>query len=159
MGQYVLTVKDVMSSKKFPDSGIANGVHPIDLHIKDEELGGDHLIVMPCGDYYQIPYECLLPEGVDNLLIAGRSVSADFFAQGSLRVMATCMGIGQAAGTAAAMAISQNKSVGKINVTQLRSQLIEQGAYLGQEDNLPGWNLGREPLPLDIQKNAYPHHS
>jgi len=152
-GKYVLTEEDVQSGRKFPKSGITNGVHPIDLHLKDKSFNNKNLIPARCGDYYQIPYECLVPVGVANLLVAGRSISATFLAQGSLRVMATCMGMGQAAGTAAALAVSKaNNQVGSINTDELRSLLIRDGVYLGEEDRVPAWNMGEEPLPAEIQK-------
>jgi len=89
-GRYTLSDEDVLKSRKFPESGIANGVHPVDLHVKTEKSEGN-LIVLFCGDYYQIPYETMLPEGVDNLIVTGRSISYTFMAQGSLWVMATCL--------------------------------------------------------------------
>ncbi len=155
-GRYTLTEDDILSARKFPETGIANGVHPIDLHVKDEEFGDQHLIVMRCGDYYQIPYACLVPARITNLLVAGRSISATFLAQGSLRVMATCMAIGQAAGTAAAMAVKRNRPPGDLSTSNIRKHLIEQGAFLGQETNLPEWNLGLAHLPEDIRIKAYP---
>jgi hypothetical protein len=158
-GQYTLTEDDVLSARKFPGDGIANGVHPIDLHVKDGDFDNQNLMVLRCGDYYQIPYGCLLPQGMRNLVVAGRSISSTFLAQGSLRVMVTCMGIGQAAGTAAAMAVSQNISPAKVDPAGIRVHLIKQGEYLGQEDNLPDWNLGLAPLPDAIKNQAYPRVS
>lgn len=152
-GKYVLTEEDVQSGRKYPRSGIANGVHPIDLHLKDKSFNNKNLITTRCGDYYQIPYECLVPIGVDNLLVAGRSISATFLSQGSLRVMATCMGMGQAAGTAAALAVNKGTSqVGDLNTQELRSVLINDGVYLGEEKHVPDWNMGKGPLPEDIQE-------
>ena len=152
-GKYVLTEEDVQSSRKFPKSGITNGVHPIDLHLKDISFSNKHLIPARCGDYYQIPYECMVPVGVANLLVAGRSISATFLAQGSLRVMATCMGMGQAAGTAAYLTVSKaSNQVGNINTDELRSLLIEDGVYLGEEESVPAWNMGKEHLPAEIQR-------
>lgn len=145
-GDYVLNEDDILQSRKFPD-GIANGVHPIDLHIKSPRYQDRHTILTPCGDYYQIPFRCLLPKGVKNLLVVGRTVSSTFLAQGSLRVMATCMGMGQAAGTAAAMCAAENTPLRSLAVERLRTRLIEQGAYLGHERSVPAWNQGNAPLP------------
>lgn len=105
-------------------------------------------MVTRCGDYYQIPYRCLLPSGREQLLVAGRTVSSTFLAQGSLRVMATCMGMGQAAGTAAAMCIEQEVTPRALDVHALRSRLREQGAHMGYEEAMPVWNQGREALPV-----------
>ena len=146
-GEYCLSDEDVLTSQKFPDNGIANGVHPIDLHIKNELFNNTHLIPARCGDYYQIPFGCLIPKGINNLLVAGRSISASFLAQGSLRVMATCMGMGQAAGTAAALMVKRGMSAREIDIQILREQLIFDGAYLGEENNVPGWNIGKTHLP------------
>jgi hypothetical protein len=141
VGEYTLTEDDVLNSRKFAD-GIANGVHPIDLHTNSPVFDSKQLILTPCGDYYQIPYRCLLPVGVSNLLVAGRSISSTFLAQGSLRVMATCMGIGQAAGTAVALCCKQSVPLRELEIGQLRETLIGQGAYLGQEQAVPAWNQG-----------------
>jgi hypothetical protein len=154
-GYYTLTEKDVLSARKFPEDGIANGVHPIDLHVKDKHFRNQQLILTRCGDYYQIPYACLLPKGIDNMLVAGRSISATFLAQGSLRVSATCMGIGQAAGTAAGLSIAKSIPPIAVSTSDIRAQLITDGAYLGEENNLPQWNLGLAPLPDEIKSTAY----
>jgi hypothetical protein len=131
IGEYTLTEDDVLGSRKFAD-GIANGVHPIDLHTNSPVFDGKQVVLTPCGDYYQIPYRCLLPVGVSNLLVAGRPVSSTFLAQGSLRVMATCMGMGQAAGTAAFLGCSMNVPLRELPIEQLRHTLVNQGTYLGK---------------------------
>lgn len=136
-GEYTLAEEDVLSSRKFPDEGIANVVHPIDLHTSSPRFQGRHLILTRCGDYYQIPYRCLIPKQVENLLIAGRSVSATFPAQGSLRMMATCMAIGQAAGTAAALCVRKGLGPRQLDARELRRALVEQGAHLGHEHEVP----------------------
>ena len=146
VGEYVLTEDDVLASRKF-DDGVVNGVHPIDLHVPSTRYAGRHLIPTPCGDYYQIPYRCLLPLGIENLLVAGRSISATFTAQGSTREMATCMAMGQAAGTAAALAVRQPCAPSDANPTEIKRTLLAQGAYLGQENNIPASNQGNAPLP------------
>ena len=156
VGDYVLTEDDVLQSAKFAD-GIANGVHPIDLHVDSPRLQGRHLIPTPCGDYYQIPYRCLLPQKVDNLLVAGRSISATFFAQGSVRVMATCMGMGQAAGTAAALGVQRGITPREIDSADLRALLQRQGAYLGHESEVPAWNQGDAPLPSTLRQGSRAH--
>jgi hypothetical protein len=152
-GDYVLTEDDVLNSVKFAD-GIANGVHPIDLHTGSARFGGRQLILSPCGDYYQIPYRCLLPRGVDSLLVAGRSISATFLAQGSVRVMATCMGLGQAAGTAAALCVTQGVTPRELNPAELRAVLRQQGAYLGHEQEVPPWNQGGAALPAALRPTS-----
>ena len=72
-------------------------------------------------------------QGVENLLVAGRSVSADHVAQSSIRKTTTCMTMGQAAGTAAAMAVRAGVPPRKVTITELQTKLSEQGAILSQE--------------------------
>ena len=78
-----------------------------------------------------IPYRSLIPMGVGGLLVAGRCISADWYAFSGLRGMPTCMAIGQAAGTAAALSIGEAEGPRGINVKVLQEVLIEQGASLG----------------------------
>ncbi|HLA83645.1 MAG TPA: FAD-dependent oxidoreductase, partial [Thermoguttaceae bacterium] len=102
LGEYVLTKEDVLGARKFPD-GIARGCFPLDIHAMTERPGDENLLTpLPCGEYYEIPYRCLAPREVEGLLVAGRCISGTHEAHASYRVMATCMAIGQAAGTAAA---------------------------------------------------------
>jgi hypothetical protein len=82
------------------------------------------------GGSYDVPFGCLLPKGTTNLLVAGRCLSATREAHGSARVMGTCMGMGQAAGTAAAMAIASGVSLRELPVAVLRDRLVAQGAVL-----------------------------
>ena len=77
-----------------------------------------------------MPYRSLLPRGVEQLLIAGRCVSADSTAAGAIRVMPPCMGMGQAAGIAAALAVKSGCTVRKVDVNNVKKVLKENGAYL-----------------------------
>jgi hypothetical protein len=154
-GIYTLTEEDVLGCRKFPESGIANAVHPIDLHVKTEKSGRDNLILFPCGDYYQIPYETMVPKKIDNLIVTGRSVSSTFTAQGSLRVMATCMMLGESAGIAGALCSKNNIFPKNLNPLLIKKILIANGAYLGEENNIPAWNQGKAELPQEIAYQAY----
>ena len=78
-----------------------------------------------------IPYRCLLPKGVEGLLVAGRSISADWYAFSGLRGMPTCMAIGQAAGTAAALSVKTGRDLRELDVELLQTILKEQEASLG----------------------------
>jgi len=123
-GEYTLTGDDVVQARKFPD-GIARCNYPIDIH---SPTGAGTLIrEVPEGDWYEIPYRCLLPVGIDNLLVAGRCVSATHEGQSSLRVMAQCFAMGQAAGTAAAMAVERGCAPRDLAPEELRTALREQG--------------------------------
>ncbi|KIL38011.1 hypothetical protein SD70_29180 [Gordoniibacillus kamchatkensis] len=121
-----MTEHDVLSSRAFPD-GIACGTFAIDIHPPE----GEQQVFTGSGKaVYEIPYRSLLPQGVDNLLVAGRCNSATHAAFGSVRVMATAMGIGQGAGTAAAIAVSKGKSTREVDVSEVRRSLLQQGQYL-----------------------------
>ncbi len=125
-GDYKLTERDVLSSRSFED-GIACGTFAIDIHPPE----GEQQIFTGSGKaVYEIPYRSLLPQGLDNVLVAGRSISATHTAFGSARVMATCMGIGQGAGIAAAMMIRHQLSSREVDTKLLRTELIRQGQYL-----------------------------
>lgn len=124
-GKYVMTRDDIISCKRFSDS-IAVASYPLDIH---HPIGGDCTLEW-CGDCYDIPYRSLIPLKVENLLIAGRSISATHEAMSSIRVMATCMALGEAAGRAAKMAIFDDLSPSQININKLRDELLKEGVYL-----------------------------
>ena len=87
------------------------------------------------GESYGIPYRILIPKGLSNVLVTGRCVSCDYKMEGSIRVMPGCYITGQAAGMAAAMAISLNTDTRGIPIPQLLQNLANIGAYL---PNRPG---------------------
>ena len=128
LGDYVLTTEDVLESRKQPN-GIAKGCHHVDIH---QDGTGQIRIPVADGGSYDIPFESLLPQGVSNVAVAGRCLSATREAHGSARVMGSCMAMGQAAGTAAALACRQNApaDLRAVGVQALRARLIEQGAVL-----------------------------
>jgi hypothetical protein len=119
-GEYTLTADDVLSARKFPD-GIARSAYPIDIH--SPTGAGTVIRDVPKGDYYEIPYRCLLPLGLDNLLVAGRSISSTHEAQASLRVMPQCFAMGEAAGVAASLALQQSCLLRDVDPAELRAQI------------------------------------
>jgi len=129
VGEHVLTAEELLRPVPFDDA-IAAGAYPIDIHpaaggeLEYTSLGGDHA--------YQIPYRCLCPKGLMNALVAGRGVSATHQALAAIRVMTISMAVGQAAGTAAAMAadLPGEPSAGSIDVQNLRRKLRAAGAHL-----------------------------
>ena len=125
VGEYVMNRDDVLSCRRFEDA-VAVASYPIDIH----RPGDNDCTLEWCGDCYDIPYRCLLPLGVDNLIVAGRCISTTHEAMGAIRVMATCMAMGEAAGRAAAQAIQTGVTPRKINVSQLQTDLLAHGAYL-----------------------------
>jgi hypothetical protein len=140
VGEYVLTSKDVVRGNKFPD-GIARGYFPIDIHSpsgpEGYQPGGSTWTELD--DSYDIPYRCCVPEKVEGLLVAGRCISVDHEAVGSTRSTGSCMALGQATGTAAALATRQGILPRHVNVQELRALLEGQGASIRRpEDQAPG---------------------
>jgi hypothetical protein len=126
MGLEVLTEADVISGRKRSD-GVAKGAHELDVH----GAGQAHRREMiKDGGSYDIPFGCLVPRGLRNVLVAGRCLSATRAAHGSARVMGSCMSMGQAAGTAAALCSGSGQSLAQLSVQALRERLREQGAVL-----------------------------
>lgn len=125
-GEYTLTEDDILNSRAF-DDGIACGTFAIDIH---PPHGKEQLFTGSGKHVYEIPYRSLVPQGIDNLLVTGRPISATHVASGSIRVMATCMAMGQGAGVAAAMLAGECCSNREIDINGLRENLIAQGQYL-----------------------------
>jgi hypothetical protein len=122
-GEYMLTEQDIAEAHTFSDA-VAMGGHIIDIHSPDGTTGQRRDVI----GAYQIPYRSLVPRGVDNLLVAGRPISATHQAHSSLRVMGTCMGIGQAAGVAAAMAVAAGAAPRDLDGAAVRGRLECMGA-------------------------------
>lgn len=129
IGERVLTVDDVVEEREFPDA-IARCAYGVDIH--DPKGGGaiEEGLGPKTGGSYGIPYGILLPKRIDDLLVAGRPVSTDFKAHGSIRVMPYCMATGQAAGTAAALSIEAGVTPRRLDVDQLRKVLRRQQVIL-----------------------------
>lgn len=125
VGHYVMDRDDVLSCRKFPDA-IAVASYPVDIHRPND----NGCTLEWCGDCYDIPYRSLVPLNVDNLLVAGRSISATHEAMAAIRVMATCMAMGEAAGRAAAICVRSRLRPEDLNVAQLQLELLRHGAFL-----------------------------
>lgn len=127
-GAYQLTGDDVTSLARFDDA-VALGAWPREYHTEGRSTKMNFL---PDGCAYQIPYRTLVPQVPRNLLVAGRCISADSDALASCRVMAPCMALGQAAGTAAALVVKSGDAidVGAVCHSDLRDSLIADGAIL-----------------------------
>ena len=124
-GEHILTGQEYASSFAFEDA-IGRGAHPIDIHDATSTNQRCQFLEKPA----YIPYRSLYNAAFPNLLIASRCLSADHEAFASVRVMASVMGVGQAAGLAAAMAVQSGSSVADVDVSALRKTLIEWGACL-----------------------------
>lgn len=127
-GEYVLNSDDLVSCTKFPDR-IAAGNYDIDIH-NPEGSGTSHYF-FPDGQYYTIPYRSLIPKHAENLLVAGRCISATHEAQASIRIMAIVCTLGEAAGTAAALALRDHRSVAKVDLAELQDTLTKANAFIG----------------------------
>ncbi len=136
-GEYVLRVEDYLARRDFPDE-IGRNCYYLDVHhdkahvqeaidnpearrARDQRYGK--------GESHGIPYRCLLPRQVDNVLVAGRCISTDRLVQGSTRVMPVCLVTGEAAGLAAAMSLPNGRPAG-VDTDQLREKLRTYGAYI-----------------------------
>ncbi|PZF97821.1 FAD-dependent oxidoreductase [Micromonospora endophytica] len=136
LGEHVLTGEEVMRGTKVPDV-VSRGYFPIDIHnLKGKEGYGQDQDQGTWGDLddsYDIPYRCLVPRRLDGLVIAGRAISATHEAHGSFRTQGGVMGIGQAAGTAAAVAALDGVEPRKVDVPRLQDALVAQGASLRRD--------------------------
>lgn len=122
VGEYVLRGSDITDQARFDDA-IAAGAWPQEFHVSGRSTSYVHL---PDGAYYQLPMRALRPIGLTNVWVAGRCISADHEALASTRVMAPSMALGQAAGTAAALAAQ-----GEGTTAAVRHELLAAGAFLG----------------------------
>ncbi len=124
VGDYTLTNPDVLAGTKF-DDGIGRYGSVVDVHDKD---GKESLLLAEVGGsgWFHIPYRTLIPDGLKNLLVAGRCISADYIAQGCTRSQAACMMTGQATGTAAALAVRAGVEPRAISIAELQATLVAQ---------------------------------
>jgi hypothetical protein len=126
VGARVLTGADVERGAAFPDA-VVNGAWPQEYHVAGRST---EYRFLPPGRRYQIPFASLRPREVDNLLVAGRCISADHDALASTRVMGPSLALGEAAGTAAALAARDARSVAETDVEELQAELARRGALL-----------------------------
>jgi FAD dependent oxidoreductase len=126
VGEYVLQRDDVLAARDFAD-GIARCGAPIEDHDEAGATRWEYIGGRPTGATYAIPWRCLLPREVDGLAVAGRCLSATHDAHASVRSMGQCMAMGQAAGTAAALA---GAGLRALDPRRLRERLTADGALL-----------------------------
>lgn len=123
-GEYTLNVDDLKSLARFPDA-IAVSNYDIDIHSPDG-AGTDHYYFGD-GEWYEIPYRCLVPKDCDNLLVAGRCISSTHEAQASYRIMPYCAELGQAAGAAVSVAKKSGVDVRNVDVSRVQRILRDEG--------------------------------
>ncbi len=124
-GMHVISAQEYLNAFHYEDS-ISRGAHPIDIHASKGASQSVTFLEEPA----YVPYRALIAEGFPNLLVAGRCLSADRVAFASLRVQASCMGSGQAAGVAAALASASGVAVQDVDVPSLVAELKDMGAQL-----------------------------
>ena len=126
VGEYIMCRKDIENSVIFEDA-VCHCANSIDIHCKD------HVDYFPVKDdaVYTIPYRALVVKDCDNVLAAGRCLSADRAALAAVRVMPPCFAMGEATGIAASVAVKKNVAVKNVPYAELREKLLLNGAYLG----------------------------
>ena len=121
LGRYNLTGDDVRNQARFSDS---IGIFP-------EFIDGYNIIILPTtGRYFEVPYGCLVPLEIDNLLVAGRCVAGDKVSHAAMRNMAACTVTGQGAGVAAAISLQQDVTTSEIDIELVQKELIRQGVRI-----------------------------
>jgi glycine/D-amino acid oxidase-like deaminating enzyme len=136
-GQYRLKREDALSARRFEDA-IAQCGAPIEDHHAGSSTRWEYI---PNSDTYDIPFRALLPQGIDNVVVAGRCLSADHDAHASVRSMAQCMAMGQAAGTAAALAVKSERHPVQLPVSELQSRLEADGVMFSGVYQMPSENM------------------
>ena len=135
VGGYMLSGDDVLGCAAFEDSIGVNG-WPMEQHV-----AGDVIFKFPpipeSRGFNELPYRMLTPEGIDNLLVAGRCASMTHDGQSAARVSGACFAMGEAAGSAAALALDGNAMPREIAVEKLQHQLKQQGAFIGRDQSVP----------------------
>ncbi|MCT4606276.1 MAG: FAD-dependent oxidoreductase [Marinisporobacter sp.] len=125
LGEYTLKNEDVVNAKKF-DTAIARSAWPIEIH------GGSKgvKVVNLDDDYYEIPFEVMLPQKIEGMMMVGRCISAEHEALASARVVAQCFEEGFAAGYAAVLCVKENIMPKEVEVQKVRTFMIEKGSRL-----------------------------
>lgn len=137
IGRYILSLDDYINRRRHEDD-IGVFSYPVDIHASQDnnESYREYLEFFEqyrynVGEVYGIPYRTLTPRDYDNLLVAGKCISADRYMMSSIRVMPCCYITGQAAGAAAGLFIDQKvESIHAVNVPSLRKKLKDMGAFL-----------------------------
>ena len=153
MCDYKVTADDLVDGARFDDA-VARAMHAFDAHhptdpghikhiIRKNADGVEEKCYVNPGKWREIPYRALVTKHIENMLVAGRNVSADFMGQSGIRLVLECLNMGQAAGTAAALSVKDNVTVRQLDVQKLRTRLVEMGINLFNDPaygsaNIPG---------------------
>ena len=126
-GKYKITVSDISEGIKFADR-IAAYAFGMDVHPRTADMSGNFKV--KSANVYYIPYRSMLPQGCENLLVAGKTISCESQAAGGMRVMPCAMAIGQAAGAAISVARCNGTALDSISINELQALLLKHGAIL-----------------------------
>jgi hypothetical protein len=140
-GEVTLTEHDMLSGREWEDA-IGYGSFFIDIHNPAGPGMSEQTYRPEPGFHYQIPYRVMVPQTVDNLLVAGRCISVTHIALGSIRIMLTCMVMGEAAGAAAVLSLREEVSPRELSPKVLQKQLKRQDAIFDEVhivNELPAW--------------------
>ena len=133
VGEYMLSEQEILECADFPDTIGVNG-WPVEAHVS-----GNVLLKFPkipeSRGFNQLPYRMIVPKGMDNLFVAGRCASMTHDGQSSARVSGPCFAMGQAAGTAAHLALSAGVKPKEVDVAALQRRLESDGVYLGLDES------------------------
>ena len=143
IGDYYATMEDYLGRRSFPDE-ICRNAYGIDVHGSKKKISKlvqksigeikaanvEQVKSYGPGESFGVPYRCLVPKDLQNVLVAGRCISTDRQVNGSVRIMACCLNTGEAAGTAAAMAAAGAGNPHTVDTDVLRGKLKDAGAYL-----------------------------
>ncbi len=125
VGQKTLTA-EALTNYAVPEDTITLAGYNVDVHVPHSEK----LSIQPVEHAVGVPYGCLVSKNINNLMVAGRCASVDTSIYGLTRVMATCMGMGEASGTAAALAVKGEIAPKDVDISVLRNTLLSNGAIL-----------------------------
>jgi hypothetical protein len=128
-GEYMLSEDDVLDCADFADAIGVNG-WPVEAHVAGDV---QFVFARKKRGFNQLPYRMIVPQRIDNLFVAGRCASMTHGGQSAARVSGPCFVMGQAAGTAAHIALQSGVAPRKLDVAKLQEQLESDGAYLGRE--------------------------
>jgi hypothetical protein len=160
MGNYILTAEDILSNARHDDA-VAYGGWPMDEHVAGgfNAKGINPSIVRNVDGLYTIPYGCFCSGTISNLMMAGRNISASKLAMGSTRVMATCAVGGEAAGTAAGMAVKRGvspKEFGEKYMYELQQELLKNDCYIpGKRNTDPADHALKATVTATSEKAGY----
>ena len=129
-GEATLTADDVLNGT-VPEDVILLASNSIDVHGGAGGAAGTKYVTIENGEWYGVSFRSLVPVKVDQLLVAGRSLSATSEGAGAVRVMPPCMEMGHAAGVAAAMAVKEGCLVRNVDVKAVQAQMVKEGSFLG----------------------------